>query len=103
MTAAVVALLESVGQQLSLAEVTIGPLAADEIRIRVTAVGVCHTDLGAIHGVVSVPLPIVLGHEASGLVEEVGVAVTTLAPGDHVVVSYHSCRTCAQCKSGHPA
>jgi aryl-alcohol dehydrogenase len=103
MTRARVALLESVGQQLSLSEVTIGPLAADEIRIRVAAVGVCHTDLGAVHGVVPLPLPTVLGHEASGLVEEVGAAVTTLAPGDHVVVSYDSCRSCAQCRSGHPA
>ncbi|MET0899805.1 MAG: NAD(P)-dependent alcohol dehydrogenase [Mycobacterium sp.] len=98
-----VALLEALDAPLSIVEVEFGPLRADEVLIRVAGVGVCHTDLSAIHGAVPLPLPAVLGHEASGVVEEIGPSVTTLAPGDHVVISFESCRDCRQCDSGHPA
>jgi aryl-alcohol dehydrogenase len=49
------------------------------------------------------PLPIILGHEGAGIVESVGYAVTTVAPGDHVVMTYMSCGLCLPCETGHPA
>jgi aryl-alcohol dehydrogenase len=98
-----VALLEAVDTPLSIVDVEFVPLIADEVLIRVAGVGICHTDLTAIHGAIPLPMPAVLGHEGSGVVAQVGPAVTTLAPGDHVVVSFESCRDCRQCRSGHPA
>lgn len=98
-----VALLEAVGTPLVFADVEFGPLLGDEILIRVAGVGICHTDLTAIHGALPLPLPVVLGHEASGVVAAVGPAVTALVPGDHVVVSFDSCRDCRSCTSGRPA
>jgi len=103
MTHARVALFEAPDEKLTVVDVQVGPLAEDEIRIRVAGVGICHTDLTALRGGVPLPLPAVVGHEASGIVEEVGAEVTTLVPGDHVVVSFDSCRTCTQCTSGRPA
>lgn len=98
-----VALLEVVGAPLVPTEVEFGPLLGDEVLIKVAGVGICHTDLAAIHGALPLPLPVVLGHEASGVVAAVGPAVTSLVPGDHVVVSFDSCRDCRPCTSGRPA
>ena len=97
------AVLESQDTPLQIADVDYGPLVGDEVLIRVVGVGICHTDLAAIHGAVPLPLPAVLGHEASGVVAATGPAASALAPGDHVVVSFESCRDCRQCRSGHPA
>ena len=55
-----------------------------EARVKVTAAGVCHSDWHIMNGDWTVPLPMVLGHEAAGIVEEVGAGVTTVKPGDHV-------------------
>ncbi len=73
---------------------------ADEILVRVTGVGVCHTDLSVRDQFYPTPLPCVLGHEGSGIVEKVGSAVTSVQPGDSIVMSYQSCGTCDICKSG---
>jgi len=74
-----------------------------EVRVRIAGAGFCHTDLlPRVPGGLAAP-PIVTGHEGSGVVEAVGPAVTGLAEGDHVVLSYDSCRTCANCLAGHPA
>ncbi|AQA23347.1 zinc-binding dehydrogenase family protein [Rhodococcus sp. MTM3W5.2] len=66
-------------------------------------VGICHTDLTAAAGKIPFPLPAVLGHEGSGVVESVGPGVETVRPGDHVVLSFASCRSCRNCVAGHPA
>lgn len=67
------------------------------------AAGLCHTDLGVASGGLPFPLPGVLGHEGAGVVESVGSAVTGVAPGDHVVLSFTSCGDCRNCHGGHPA
>ncbi|PJE17616.1 MAG: alcohol dehydrogenase [Mycobacterium sp.] len=71
-----------------------------EVLVRVAAVGVCHTDLVARSGDYLIGLPAVLGHEGSGVVEAVGAEVTKVAPGDHVVMTFNSCGTCANCRRG---
>jgi Zn-dependent alcohol dehydrogenase len=74
-----------------------------ELRIRVAACGVCRSDLSMQDGTLPVPLPAVLGHEASAVVEQVGDGVTELATGDHVVVSWvPQCGTCFFCRRGQP-
>ncbi|MEW2395650.1 NAD(P)-dependent alcohol dehydrogenase [Streptomyces sp. NPDC046862] len=97
------AVLREPGAELTIEEVEFGELAPDEVLVRIAGVGVCHTDLTAQSGGVPLPLPVVLGHEGAGVVHAVGDAVETLSVGDHVVLSFDSCRECATCKAGHPA
>jgi aryl-alcohol dehydrogenase len=75
---------------------------ADEVLVRLTAVGVCHTDLTMKAAWPRELSPIVLGHEGAGVVEAVGADVAGVAPGDHVVMSYRSCRSCRECAAGRP-
>ena len=75
----------------------------DEVLVRIVATGMCHTDIVIRDQVYPVPLPIVLGHEGAGIVERVGSAVSKVAPGDHVVLSFMSCGHCARCAMGQPA
>lgn len=76
----------------------------NEVLIKVKASGVCHSDLSVIDGTRPRPLPMVLGHEAAGIVAEVGEDVNDLEPGDHVVcVFVPSCGHCEPCFEGRPA
>ncbi|MFI6345958.1 NAD(P)-dependent alcohol dehydrogenase [Streptomyces sp. NPDC050560] len=77
-------------------------LRPDEVRVRIVASGLCHTDLLVRDQVLPPALPAVLGHEGSGIVEAVGVAVATCAPGDRVVLAPLSCGRCRNCQSAHP-
>lgn len=82
---------------------TSGPLPDDFVRIRTHYAGVCSTDVGYFtHGSSKLRLPVILGHEMSGIVEAVGSGVTTLQPGDAVTVmnDYHLCGKCRYCRSG---
>jgi aryl-alcohol dehydrogenase len=97
------AVVESAGAGFGLGEVSLDELRPDEIRVRIVAAGVCHTDLGVAAGALPFPLPGVLGHEGAGVVEETGTAVTRVAAGDRVLLSYTSCGRCAHCRDGHPA
>ncbi|HET7877046.1 MAG TPA: zinc-dependent alcohol dehydrogenase family protein [Methylomirabilota bacterium] len=75
-----------------------------EVLVEVKAAGLCHSDLSLIDGTRPRPVPIVVGHEAAGIVREVGSGVTAVKPGDHVVFSYVPiCGRCAFCLSGRPA
>lgn len=76
----------------------------DEVLVRILATGICHTDIGCHsgHGM-AVPHPIVLGHEGAGIVESIGTGVTTLKPGDHVVLSGASCGQCSACHAARPS
>src|SRR5213596_1118015 len=74
---------------------------AGEARVRVMATGVCHSDWHIINGDWSLPLPMVLGHEAAGIVEEVGPGVSTPSRGDHIIFSFRpNCCRCFYCSSG---
>ena len=71
--------------------------------MRIAACGVCHSDLHVVEGHLPEPLPLVLGHEAAGIVEEVGPGVETLETGDHVVLALvPSCGECEECRRGRP-
>ncbi|WP_188986221.1 NAD(P)-dependent alcohol dehydrogenase [Saccharopolyspora thermophila] len=94
------AVLRETGKPLVVEEVDIDEPRAGEVLVRMVGVGVCHTDLGVIATAAPEQLPVVLGHEGAGVVEAVGEGVTTLAPGDHVVLSYNSCHNCDLCERG---
>lgn len=74
-----------------------------EVRVRTGASGVCHSDMSVANGTLPLPTPIVLGHEGAGIVEAVGEGVTTVAPGDKIVVSWvPQCGECYMCNHGQP-
>jgi aryl-alcohol dehydrogenase len=75
---------------------------SDEVIVRVVASGMCQTDLHVRDGYYDSPYPAVYGHEGAGVVHAVGGAVRDLAPGDHVVMSYPWCGSCANCRAQKP-
>ena len=88
---------------LSIEDVEIDKPQDREVLIKTVASGVCHSDLHFVDGFYPYPAPAVLGHEAAGIIEEVGRQVTYVKPGDHVIccLSVFS-GNCEQCMSGHP-
>ncbi|MFF4908454.1 Zn-dependent alcohol dehydrogenase [Streptomyces sp. NPDC001260] len=74
-----------------------------EVRVALSAAGLCHSDLSVVDGTIPFPIPVVLGHEGAGVVEAVGAGVTHVAAGDHVALStLANCGTCADCDRGRP-
>ncbi|GGM59711.1 Zn-dependent alcohol dehydrogenase [Dactylosporangium sucinum] len=97
------AVLRALDGPLTMEELTLNPLGPAQVRVRLAAAGVCHSDLSLANGTLRQPFPVVLGHEGAGTVVEVGAAVTTLAPGDHVVLNWSPpCRDCWFCAAGEP-
>ena len=97
------AVLHEVNQPLVIEEVQVDDPGLGEVLVRTTAVGVCHSDLHLMNGNYVTELPIVLGHEAAGVVEKVGSDVTYLKPGDHVISCMSMfCGSCAYCLTGKP-
>ena len=85
-------------------ELDLDPPEEGEVLVRVTAAGICHSDLSVLEGVRPRSLPMALGHEGAGVVEDVGAGVDDLARGDHVVfVFMPSCGVCEPCSEGRPA
>ena len=84
-----------------LEDLTLETPRADEILVRLAATGVCHTDIAMRDQVFPVPQPIVLGHEGSGVVEQVGNLVTKVKVGDAVVMTFNSCGRCTNCRNAH--
>ncbi|MBF6347943.1 MULTISPECIES: Zn-dependent alcohol dehydrogenase [Nocardia] len=77
--------------------------AEGEVVVRIHASGLCQSDLSVVNGTIPFPVPVVLGHEGAGVVEELGPGVSTLRVGDHVVTStLANCARCAACVSGRP-
>ena len=88
---------------LSIEPVELPPPAAGEVLVRIKAASLCHSDLSVVNGDRVWPLPIVPGHEAAGIVAEVGEGVGDFAPGDHVALIFLTqCGSCARCREGKP-
>ena len=88
--------------ELSIEEVELATPKASEVLVKTIACGVCHTDTAAMNLFIPITLPVVLGHEGVGIVEEVGCEVSTLKKGDRVVLSFPSCGKCDYCTDNHP-
>ena len=92
------AVLERTGGPMTVTELDLADPGPGEVRVRLHASGVCHSDQNAIDGTAATRCPAVLGHEGAGIVEAVGPAVTRVAPGDHVALSWApSCGHCPEC------
>jgi S-(hydroxymethyl)glutathione dehydrogenase/alcohol dehydrogenase len=95
------AVLEEPRGQLAVQELELAPPGPGEVRVRLHASGVCHSDFNAIDGTAPTRCPAVLGHEGAGVVEAVGAGVRDVAPGARVMLSWMpSCGTCAECVRG---
>ena len=90
------------GEPLSIEEIEVAPPKAGEVRLRIVATGVCHTDAFTLSGDDPEGIfPAVLGHEGGGIVESIGEGVTSVAVGDHVIPLYTpECGECKFCRSG---
>jgi S-(hydroxymethyl)glutathione dehydrogenase/alcohol dehydrogenase len=97
------AVLHQSGKPLAIEQVSASRPAPTDVVVRVRAAGLCHTDLEVIDGSLRYPLPMILGHEAAGVVEEVGTEVHHIKVGDHVILSWNPhCGHCFQCDRGQP-
>ncbi|MFS8931867.1 Zn-dependent alcohol dehydrogenase [Cupriavidus taiwanensis] len=87
---------------LAIEDVAIGKPGPREVLVRTAAVGVCHSDLHFVDGAYPHPVPTIPGHEAAGVVEQVGAQVRTVKPGDHVITCLSAyCGHCEHCLTGH--
>ena len=92
------------GRPLEVREIELDDPRDDEVVVRMVSVGICGTDLHSVKGEWQRPTPMVLGHEGAGVIEEVGSGVSSVRPGDRVVLSWApSCGECADCARGRPA
>lgn len=97
------AVLHEPGQPLTIETVTIAPPQPGEVLVRIAATGVCHSDLSTAMGRSRGTLPVILGHEASGIVAQTGEGVTRVAPGDRVILSWAPhCGHCFYCHEALP-
>jgi len=97
------AVLRSADGPYALERVELADPAPDEVLVRIVGTGMCHTDvIPRAEGSMSPP-PIITGHEGAGVVEAIGSDVTTIAVGDHVVLSFDYCGGCSRCLTGQPA
>jgi S-(hydroxymethyl)glutathione dehydrogenase/alcohol dehydrogenase len=89
--------------EITVQEVELAAPKAGEVKVKMAATGVCHSDLSVINGTIPTPTPLVVGHEGAGVVEEVGDGVTNVKPGDHVILSFVPfCKECFFCLRGQP-
>jgi alcohol dehydrogenase len=94
----------AVSKPLTIAQLTLDWPGQGEVLLKVAAAGLCHSDLSVINGDRPRPLPMALGHEAAGVVEEIGPGVDDLTKGDHVIMVFvPSCGHCLSCAEGRPA
>ncbi|HLU41800.1 MAG TPA: NAD(P)-dependent alcohol dehydrogenase [Microthrixaceae bacterium] len=94
------AVVPAPGAPFEIREIEVDDLRDDEVLVRIVASGLCHTDLTIAASYPPEMLPAVLGHEGAGVVEAVGPAVEGVGVGDHVVLSFRSCRSCEPCRAG---
>lgn len=97
------AVLYEANQPLVIEDIVQDPPKAGEVRVNTDAAGLCASDVHVMHGTAILPMPVVLGHEGSGTVAEVGPGVTSVQPGDRCILSFVSdCGHCRMCRSGRP-
>ncbi|NRA34785.1 MAG: Zn-dependent alcohol dehydrogenase [Polyangiaceae bacterium] len=97
------AILGATGSRLEIQDLSLDGPGPGEVRIRMRAAGVCHSDLSCIEGRMPAPTPSVLGHEGAGVVVEVGTGVTRVKPGDSVIIAWGPpCGSCAYCGFHQP-
>jgi aryl-alcohol dehydrogenase len=96
------AVTDAVGAPFAVEELRIDDPRSGEVRVRLAGCGLCHTDLAARAGDFPFRFPGVLGHEGAGIVEAVGPEVTSVQPGDHVVIGWPWCGQCRNCLAGQP-
>lgn len=95
------AVLREYNKAVDIEGIELAPPKEKEVLVKTAYTGFCHSDLSFLDGCIPFPLPAVVGHEASGVVEDVGPGVTTLKKGDHVVATWMiSCGHCPECTSG---
>ncbi|MBT2876272.1 alcohol dehydrogenase catalytic domain-containing protein, partial [Streptomyces sp. McG7] len=97
------AVAETPGAPFVVGDLDLGEPRPDEVLVRMTAAGICHTDLGMRDTWPGGLTPMVFGHEGTGRVEAVGAKVRSVAPGERVCLTFASCGACEQCATGHPA
>ena len=97
------AVVREKGGQFLLEDAELDLPGSQEVLVRIVATGICHTDIVVRDQQMPTPLPIVLGHEGAGVVEAVGNAVTEVAVGDHVVLTFGFCGKCSSCRQGLPS
>jgi len=97
------ALCRGVGEPIEVLDIQLPATGPGQVRVRIAAAGVCHSDLSLINGTLAPSFPLIPGHEASGVVTEVGAGVTSVAPGQHVVINWApACRRCWFCLHDEP-
>ncbi|SNR23296.1 NAD(P)-dependent alcohol dehydrogenase [Halorubrum vacuolatum] len=97
------AVVREKGGAFGIEEIELAEPQPNEVLVRIVGAGVCHTDMIVRDQMYPTPLPAVLGHEGSGVVEAVGAGVSSVEPGDRVVLSFDFDDTCRSCRAGHPA
>jgi S-(hydroxymethyl)glutathione dehydrogenase/alcohol dehydrogenase len=103
MTAVRALVTHGVDQGMAVEEIHLPTPGPAELRVEIRAAGVCHSDLSMVNGTLAPPFPLVLGHEAAGVVAEVGPGVDRVGLGDHVVLNWSpACRRCWYCLRGEP-
>ena len=98
------AVLYEINTPLKIEEFDLPDTGPNQVRVRIVASGVCHSDWHVVKGDwPHIPIPTILGHEGAGIVEEVGTQVTGVSEGDHVILSWkRSCGYCEMCQKGFP-
>lgn len=96
------AVLNAYNSPFHIEELEIDEPRLGEVRVKIIAAGICHTDGLAQHADLPFPTPGVLGHEGAGIVEKIGEDVTSVTPGDAVIIGWPWCGTCEHCLTGNP-
>lgn len=95
------AVVNELNGEYELEELQLGEIQPNEVLVRMVASGICQSDEAMRLGIGEMPMPVVLGHEGAGIVEQVGNGVKHIKPGDQVVMAYDYCGACDSCRSGY--
>jgi len=88
--------------RMAVEKISVAEPKSGQLRVKILACGVCHTDSAARAGIIPVPRPVVLGHEGVGIVESIGAGVRGFEVGDRVIIAFPSCGHCQNCLDGRP-